>query len=261
MPVYKFQGSSHRAPPETTLTPTEYIDYLIRAAADSQNATEVENGQPEGVVVKSFLCTLPGTMVPLKLAITRERWGLTIEEPDSNRIVLFREYLPPPRKQSKSELRLFIGQVRSGLEVIIRRPISPSAEYTILGGLIGRTSDEFATYAHEDLPRIVDEIRNQLQNLAERRAHPRIPAEFPLLVYPLYPDGIIGSPIGGTCRDVSLGGIKLSTSAPIRTERIYIEFHQFQPLNGQAIYVRVLRTTQDPETLATITSGRFHSKA
>jgi serine/threonine protein kinase len=259
MPVHTFQGSSHRAPVETAFSSDEYVDFVVQAARENQTPILANNGQQEGVLASHFLCTLPSTMIPLKLAIVCERWGLSIQEPDSSQVVLWREYISPPRKPGKSEARLSTVQSRTGLEIVVNRPVPPSAELTVLGRLSGLPSDEFAGKAHGDLPRIVNEIKAQLQNLAERRIHPRFPTNFPVLVYPLYPDGVVGSPIGGTCRDVSLSGIRLHTSAPIRTERIYVEFHQFQELNGQAIYVRVLRTSQDAETQGTITSGRFHT--
>ncbi|HEV3383602.1 MAG TPA: protein kinase, partial [Gemmata sp.] len=259
MPVNTFLGSSHRAPVETAFSSSEYVDFVVRVARENQTPILADNGQQEGVLVSHFLCTLPSTMIPLKLAIVGERWGLSIQEPDPSQVVLWREYISPPRKPGKSEARLSTVQSRAGLEIVVNRPIPPSAELTVLGRLCGLPSDEFAGKAHVDLPRIVNEIKAHLQNLAERRMHPRYQTIFPVLVYPLYPDGIVGSPIGGTCRDVSLSGIRLHTSAPIRTERIYVEFHQFQQLNGQAVYVRVLRASQDAETQGTITSGRFRS--
>jgi serine/threonine protein kinase len=260
MPVNTFQGSSHRTTPQSALSSKEYVDYVLRAAQENQSSNYRENRPPEGVLSSHFLCTLPATMIPLKLAIVGEHWGLTIQEPDTSEIVLWREYISPPKKPGKSEPRLAVVQTPTGLEVIVRRPVPPSAEFKVLGRICGLPNDEFACKAHEDLPRIVNEIKSQLQNLAERRLNPRFQTDFPLLVYPLYPDGIVGSPIGGNCRDVSSSGIRLCASAPIRTERIYVEFHQFQPLAGQAIYVRVLRTSQDAETQGTVAAGRFHTR-
>jgi serine/threonine protein kinase len=261
MPVQFFPDSSHRAPPETILSTSEYVACVVKAAQENQADYQAVSTEREGVLTANFLCTLPATMIPLKLAIIGERWGLTIQEPDSSQVVLWREYISPPRKPGKSEPRLMVVQPPAGLEVVVNRPAPPSAEFTIQGKLCGFPSDEFAAKAHDDLPRIVSEIKAQLQNLAERRLHPRFRTSFPLLVYPLYPDGIVGSPIGGSCRDISLSGIRLHTSVPIRTERIYVEFHQLQPLAGQAVYVRVLRTSQDAGTQGTITCGRFHHRA
>ncbi len=261
MPVNSFQGSSHRAVPAAWVTAEEYVDFVLKAAIESRASAHEENSAAEGILVAHFLCTLPTTMIPLKLAIVCERWDLTVQEPESSQIILFREFqLPLPRKPGRSELRVMSVQPRQGLEIVVRRPSPTSAEFTIKGGLCGLPDDDFAGKAHDDLPRIVNDIRNQLQNLAERRAYPRIQTDFPVLVYPLYPDGIVGVPVGGTCRDISESGIRLFTTSPIRTERIYVEFHQFQKLTGQALYVRVLRTSQDPETQAAVTAGRFHAK-
>jgi eukaryotic-like serine/threonine-protein kinase len=257
MPVNVFNGTHSRGSPDETLSSNDYVEQVVRAASENHSSMCADTDQMEGVLVSRFLCTLPAAMVPLKLVIVGERWGLSVKQPDQTQFVLWREFIIEPPKSGKSELRAPVIQRRSGLEVIVRRPVPPSAEITVLGGLCGLPDDEFARKAHEDLPLIVDQIRGHLQNLAERRAYPRVQADLPIRVYPLYPDGIVGPPIGGRCQDISLGGLRFITPVPIRTERIYVEFHEVEPVSGQAIYVRVLRNKQDIEMQGTITAGRF----
>jgi len=257
MPVNVFLGTITRG---STISPLAYDDYIVRVvrtASENLSSTQVDESQLEGVLVVRFLCTLPAVMVPLKLAIVGERWGMAVQQPDQSHFMLWREFKPEPRKPVKSEIRSSVAPPRSGLEVIVRRPVPPSAEVTVRGTLCGLPDDEFARKAHEDLPLIAEQIRGHLQNLEERRAFPRIQTNFPILVYPLYPDGIVGSPIGGRCQDVSLCGLRFITPIPVRTERIYVEFHEIGLLSGQAVYLRVVRTSQDIETQGTITAGRF----
>jgi hypothetical protein len=141
--------------------------------------------------------------------------------------------------------------------VIVRRPTPPSAEVIVVGALRGTTDEDFARNAQADLPKIIEQIRSHLQNLTERRLRPRISTDMAIRVYPLYQDGVVGSPIGGRCQDLSLGGVRFLTPAPIRTERFYVEFQEVGLLLGQAIYVRLVRTLQDAESTGTITAGRF----
>jgi eukaryotic-like serine/threonine-protein kinase len=257
MPVSAFNGTNFRGSNITTLSSDEFVDLVVQSASERLTSGLDDALPTEGVLVVRFLCTLPAAMVPLKLAIVGERWGLTVQQLDQNQFAFWREYKIEPRKPGKSEVRMLVPQRRSGLEVIIRRPIPPSAEFTVLGGLCGLPDDDFARKAHEDLPLIVDQIRGHLQNLAERRAYPRVPSDMPIRVYPLYPDGVVGSPIGGRCQDISVGGLRFITPSPVRTERFYVEFHEVAPVSGQAIYVRIVRHTQDKETQGTITAGRF----
>lgn len=260
MRISAFDGMISRNLPHSPLSSEHYVEMVVQAASENLTSTQVDDRQIEGVLVVRFLCTLPAVMVPLKLAIVAERWALSVQQPDQTQIVLWREYKPEVKKPGKSDIRLLTSLPRSGLEVIVRRPVPPSAEFIVRGSLCGMPDDEFARKAHEDLPQIADQIRGHLQNLAERRAFPRIRTDFPIRVYPLYPDGIIGSPIVGRCQDISGCGLRFITPIPVRTERLYVEFHEVGSVSGQAVYVRVIRTLQDAETQGTITAGRFRNR-
>ena len=80
----------------------------------------------------------------------------------------------------------------------------------------------------------------------------------PVRIDPLDPDGVVGSPLGGVCHDLSRGGLRIYTQHPVRTERVYVDFHSVDEVKGHAVYVRVLRATQDIEGAAM--AGRFRTR-
>ena len=43
----------------------------------------------------------------------------------------------------------------------------------------------------------------------------------------------------------------------MRTARLYVEFPRVREAAGQAVYVRQLRSAQEPGGRATVTAGRF----
>jgi hypothetical protein len=197
-------------------------------------------------------------MVPLKLVVVAEKWRLSVREPDPSRVILRREVAAEPRKPGKGDSRSD-APPPSGFEIVVGRPVSPSAEVTAVGSLFGSPDEAFARRAQEDLPVILDQIRSQLQNLAERRSHPRFRVDFPIRVYPLYPDGVVGSPITGRCRDVSVGGVRFVTPTPVRTERLFVEFPEVTTVAGMAVYVRVIRAWQDGSGEGSMTVARFRT--
>ena len=107
----------------------------------------------------------------------------------------------------------------------------------------------------------MEEIKNQLQTKVERRAHPRFPADFPVLAYPYYTDGEVGPPIAGQCRDISEGGIRIASPVPIRASQIYVEFKDLDDVAGSAVLVQITRTGQDSGGEEFITVGRFRASA
>jgi hypothetical protein len=145
--------------------------------------------------------------------------------------------------------------------VTLYLPAAPAAMITVAAGLYGVFDKPhmktFAKNAREELPQIIEEIRTQLQNQVERRAHPRYVAKFPIRVFPLYPDGRIGAPIEGQCEDVCLGGVRFVTPTRVPTERLYIEFQQVAAVADHALYTRLLRSTPGPNSRGVVSVCRF----
>jgi hypothetical protein len=240
------------APPG--LTPHEYVSAVVRAAAGAPHA---DRDQPAADLACRFLSTLPAAMVPLKLALVAETWGMTVEPPGPGRVVLRREAPPEPKKPGKGDPRPAPPGPPPVFEVTVHRPVPPSAEYTATGVVVGPLTDAFALQALADLPQVLAAVRGQLQNLAERRRHPRYAAALAVRVYPLYEDGVVGPPVAGGCVDVSVGGIRFRTPDEVRTARLYVEFPDVGAVAGQAVYVRVIRTGREPGGRTPFAAGRF----
>jgi hypothetical protein len=132
---------------------------------------------------------------------------------------------------------------------------------TLVGSLFGSPDQDLVQRAEGEIAAIMDEIRNQLHNMVERRAHPRFPADFPVLAYPYYTDGEVGTPVAGQCRDISEGGIRFASPLPIRTSQIYLEFKDLDQVAGSAVLVQIIRTGQEPDGREFVTAGRFGAGA
>jgi hypothetical protein len=256
MPVEAFLGSVSDPTLASKMTPAGFMEVVVKTAVEQLSRSSAFVRPDEGTPHRRILTTLPAVMIPLKLAIVAERWKMTLETAEANRLVLWRE-APEPPKPTKGGSRTIQMRPPTGLEVVIHMPAPPSAECLAIGTLRGDPDLRFRETAVADIPQILDDLRGRLQNVEERRAYPRYPAEIPVRVFPLYDDGVVGPPMDGQCREVSMAGIRLLTPHPVHVQRIYIEFPELTPLNGQTIYSRVLRTWQDPEGRGTMTAGRI----
>jgi serine/threonine protein kinase len=257
MPVDQLHGTQPRGGAGPELSAVNYVALVVRAATE-RAAAPPEPALPEGAVTSRFLCTLPATMIPLKLAVLSERWSLSPVQHDGTRIGLRREEVVEPRKLAKGEPRP-APKPPGGLDVVVRLPVPPSAEMKVTASLYGDPDEAFARTARDEMPMILEEIRRTLQTLQERRAHPRVQATFPVRVYPVYGDGVVGTPVSGRCRDISPAGVRFVTPAPIRTERIYVAFEDVGAVAELAVYSRVIRSGRDVASEGYFTVGRFRT--
>jgi hypothetical protein len=134
-----------------------------------------------------------------------------------------------------------------GLRVVVRRSARAVGEVKVTAGVYGSPDATFRWVARLDVPQILESIRHELENVRERRAHPRFPASFPVRVYLVYPDGVVEGPVGGGCEDVSAGGIRFVTPTPVPTEQMYLEFPGMLPVAGQGLLAGLLRVRPDAE--------------
>jgi hypothetical protein len=259
MPVNLLHESCAPAARAATLSSQDYVNVVVEAGVKSADAAQAGEHTPKGAHTCRLLSTLPVSLVPLKLVVVAEEWNLSAQVVDEQQLILRRQTESTLRKSSKNEIVLTDTTECDGFEIFIRIPTPPAVEYTIVGNLCGSPDEEFTRKAQNDIPAILSQIRSLLHNFNERRAHPRYVVDFPVKVFPLYSDGVVGAPMSGRCLDLSLGGIRFVTPAPVRTERMFIEFPEIKSIAGQAIYMRVARTATD-ETGA-ITVARFRTRS
>jgi eukaryotic-like serine/threonine-protein kinase len=248
----------HKAP-AARISKDTLVHAVVDVAARSYCGAAID--APSAALVRHFLCTVPPSIIPLKLAVVANPRNLKIDQGNPGRVVLRHEAPPKLPPTSKREARRLAELPKSGYEIAVYFPAAPSALLTLVGSLFGPPDQELLQRAEAEIAAIMDEIKNQLHNKVERRTHPRFPAGFPVLAYPYYTDGEVGAPVAGQCRDISEGGIRFTSPLPIRTSNIYIEFKDLDHLAGSAVLVQVIRSGQEPGGREFVTVGRFGAGA
>jgi hypothetical protein len=213
----------------------EYIRALVDHAAAGGTISQMP-GDVGRARDGSWICRFPSTVsqqvVPLKLVVLHEAWGVSIDQPEPTRLVL-----------RKTQATGFWSSKKGGLEVVVKLPEAIGVgEITVTGTLFGSPPPELARQAPDLIPRMIGEIRTQLANVEDRRKHPRVAANFPVTLYPIHSAGGVDEPLPGICRDVSLGGLGVVADAPLSTKYAYCVFDDVEEVAGFAILVRFLRS-------------------
>ena len=190
----------------------------------------------DGTFVCQFPSTVPESFAPLKLAVVRDQWAMTMDNPDTGRLVF--------RKSASGGLWSALSGKKAGLELNVKLPREGKAigEITVLGGFYGAPDRNFIQAAQTALPKIMEDIRRELGNVADRRKAPRLAADLRLTVHPLHSDGSLEPAVIGRCRDVSTTGLAFTLPGPIKTRYAYIEFGGVVPVAGLAILVKLIRS-------------------
>lgn len=236
VPIARLMGMESAS---LTITPADFARSVVVHASAGGHFPQMpgDMGQlTDGTWVCQFPSTVPGPVVPLKLTVIREQWGVTIDQPDPAQLIL--------RKTCSAGLWGSFSGKKSGLEIIIRLPSAGRAvgEISVAGGLFGTPDREFTRQAADWIPQLISQIRRELKNVEDRRKHPRLSAKFAVTLYPIHGDGGIDVAIHGRCRDVSMGGLCVATDTPLTTKYAYAAFDGIGPTAGQAILVRFLRS-------------------
>jgi eukaryotic-like serine/threonine-protein kinase len=239
---------------DLTLSPTDFIRSVVEHAAGGAHFPQMPGdlGQlADGTWVCQFPSTVPSAVVPLKLAVLREQWKITIDQPDSAHLVL-------KRTCAGGLWGSFSGK-KSGFEVIIRLPNTGRAvgEIVVTGSLFGTPDREFARQTTDLIPQLISQVRRELKNVEDRRRHPRLTANFMVTLYPIHGDGGIDVAVHARCRDVSMGGLCVATDTPLSTKYSYASFDGVSPTAGQAILVRFLRS--QPVNREVLSGGQYRT--
>jgi hypothetical protein len=226
---------------EPSISPGDFARCVVEHAAGGGYFPQLPGdlGQgANGTWVCQFPSTVPASVIPLKLVVVRERWGITIEQLDAATISLKRVCA------GGSFWGSFSGKKSSGLEVILRLAgVGRSlGEITVTGALFGTPDKEFSRQAMDLIPQVITQVRRELKNVEDRRRHPRLSTSCTVTLYPIHSDGGIDVPIHARCRDVSMGGICVASESPLPTKYSYATFDGVGGTAGQAILVKFLRT-------------------
>jgi hypothetical protein len=206
-----------------------------------------------------FLSTLDPRLARVKLDLIRDEYRLVLDADDPRGVVL-RKPAPVPDEPPAGWFgfgKKPAPPPPSGLEVVVELPATDGkvGEIVARGGVFGTPPPEFARRADRAVAKLLAAVRLHLGNFDDRRKHPRVPADFPVTVFPFSADGRVGPPAGGRCRDVSAGGLSLVTAAPPPGKYVYVAFEGVPGAAGLAVLLRVLHhRTTGRETVVT---GRF----
>jgi hypothetical protein len=212
----------------------------------------------------AWLCRFPIKRLPgvveLKLGMLQDQWEVELEQVDDTTFVV-RKY------QSRGVWGALTGK-RNGVKLVVRvppasdRPTRDAAIGTaeVEGYLVGNPDDAFRQTAVTHLPRLMDEVRRELQNVEERRKDVRVPADLPIALYPVQSDGAVLPPIPGRCRDLSAGGVFFTAEAALPSRYLYVAFTGAGPADAWAILIRLARM-HDVESHGVIAAGRFRTEA
>jgi hypothetical protein len=236
VPVGRLIGMATEEP---HLSPDDFTRAVVEYAAAGAQLPSLPGDlgrTADGAWFCQFPSTVPTAVAPIKLAVIRESWGLTVEQPEPTQVVL-------KRVVTGGLWGSLSGRRGGGLEVVVRLlpPGRVVGEVTVTGRVFGTPDRDFAAKAQEVLPRLLLDVRRELKNVEDRRKHPRVAAGFGLTLYPIHGDGGIDAPVPARCRDVSLGGLSCVAGRSLPTKYAYATFDGVEPTAGQAILVRFLR--------------------
>ena len=234
MPVAVLLGMDSN---EQRLDPQSFATAIVTAASGAGQAPLAPGDvgrAPDGAWVCRFPSTVPASVVPYKLAVVHETWGVSVEQPDPAQVVLRRTVGGG----------FFGGKKKHGYEVTVQLPPAgkPLGEVTITGRLLGTPDAKFSAEAADQVPKLIGDLRRLLNNVQDRRRHPRVAYDMPFALYPVHSDGSIDPAVTAKCRDVSLGGLGFVTPGSLRTKYIYAAFPDIPAIAGQAILLRLMRT-------------------
>ncbi|HUR53411.1 MAG TPA: serine/threonine-protein kinase [Gemmataceae bacterium] len=235
VPVAALLGEVKRA---ARVDPANVIEAVMAAAVGGGKIPQMPGdiGQlADGTWVTQFPSTVPQQVVPHKLAVLREKWGVAVEQPEPTRIVL--------KKVAATSLWGSLSGKRHGLEVVVHLPPQgkSAGEVTATGTTFGAPDPQSQKVATDLLPKILTDVRRELQNVEDRRKSPRVATAMPVTVYPIHADGAVDDPIPAQSRDVSAGGASLTTATRLPTKYMYLVFDGVPAVAGVALLARLIR--------------------
>ena len=224
--------------PDAILVAGDFASALVAAASLGNRVPQLPGDLgrlADGTWICQFPSTVPESVAPFKLGVVRDQWSMTMEEPKDGRILF--------RKSGSGGL-WWSGKKKAGLEVVVQLPRGGKSvgEVTVMGSLYGTPDRTFLEAAQTAIPKILEGIRRELGNVADRRKSPRVAVEFPLTIHPMHSDGSLDLPVAGRCRDVSTGGVCFTTSDKIATRYAYVEFGGVAATAGLAVLLKLVRS-------------------
>ena len=239
------------------LGPNDFVAAVVKHAAAGAHIPQMPGDigrLPDGTCVSQFPSTVPAQVIPMKLDVLREVWGVTLDQAKGNKLVM-------RRPVTVGGGGFWGGRAKkiATLEVVINLPPAGQSigEITLLGRLIGNPDRESLMQAQDVIPKLLGEVRRELMNVEDRRKHPRILTEMPATIYPIHSAGGIETPIAARCLDVSLGGVCFVVERVPSTKYFFATFDEVEAAAGHAILIRLLRRQTTPN--ASLCAGMYRT--
>jgi serine/threonine protein kinase len=248
MSVERLHATRPRAVAADPMTVVDFVGEVVGQAL--ARAPAAAGPQETGERIR-FLSTVPPNLVPLKVRAVGERCGLTVTQPEPRRMVLRKEYKDPLARAGRPSYN------RGGYEVVVLLPEPTAREVHATARVYGGPDQAFIRMAEGEMPEVLRQLRSELQNVQERRRHPRHRFDTVVRVYPLFTDGQIGKAVEGRLIDVSASGALFETPSEVGSGQMFIEFPKVEGVEGLAIYMRVVRVSSPTDSTGVITAGRF----
>ncbi len=243
IPVAWLQGRHGTRP---TRPAVQLVSAVLRAA-ETESGVKAElgavNRDPDGTWGCRFLTTIDPRVAAVKLDLLWEEGGVTMDSRTAGRVV-FRKLAQVPVQTGLFGFGKKPKPPDSGLEVIVELPerTGPgTTEVSVRGKFFGGPPADFLRSGEKTIVRMLDGIRRTLNNVEERRKHPRVPAAFPLTLYPLHSDGRLEKPMKSMCHDVSAGGLALFCGAKPPAKYAYVTFEDVSGLADIALLFQIIR--------------------
>ena len=257
VPVAWLQGKFAQVPGRP---PAHLVNAVLRAAeaeAGMDSAMGAVSRASDGTWGCRFLTTIDPRVAQVKLDLLWEEGGVEMDSRTEGRVE-FRKLVPVAAPTG------WFGSVSkkpkppdSGLQVVVELPDPGrgTGEVAVTGTFFGNPPPEFAKSGEKTIVKLIDGIRRTLNDVQDRRKHPRVPATFPLTLYPLQSDGRVEPPMKGFCRDVSAGGMALFCPVKPPTKYVYVAFEDVAGTAGLAVLLQVI--TADWQHDEVVVTGRY----
>jgi hypothetical protein len=246
--------------PRLTRSAAQLVTEVLRAAeaeAGEMPALGAVNRDPNGTWGCRFLTTIDPRVAQVKLDVLWEEGGVEMDTRTPGRVV-FRKLA------SGGAMGLLAGCLSkkkpsgSGLEVVVELPGregTATAPVAVRGRFFGDPPSDFVRSGEKTIVRLLEGIRQTLNDVAERRKHPRVPAVFPLTLTPLHSDGRLEPSIRSVSYDVSAGGLALFCGQKPRARYAYVTFEDVLELADVALLFQVIRAERHEDEV--LICGRY----
>ncbi|QEL20938.1 serine/threonine-protein kinase [Limnoglobus roseus] len=241
--------------PQATIWADQIIDSVLAKAAAGGHAPKMPGDvgrRTDGTWVSRFPTTMHSSMLALKCEpMIDAGWFDEVAQTDTHQFAL-RQYIQAGGLWGR------LSGKKSGLEVTINWPTSRGCgEVELLGNLFGTPDAAFVRDSLDVLPKLMAEVRAQLQNVEDRRKTPRLPTNLPVTLYPIGDDGAVLPVINARCRDVSAGGLCCTTAVQPETRYCFAAFEGCGVADGMAVLLRLQRV--QPNGYEYVLSGKFRT--